>query len=267
MNIEDEPCILVNTPNPISQLGFESLFKDHPYRTAFATTSQEALALGGELQPALSILDFDAEVDFFFIQELMSRCPLTRVTLWVGSVSPEVALHSMRVGVAGLIGKNSGPKRFLQELWEVHTGHIVVEPELNERISAAQRTKLTPREFELVTLVAEGFHNKAIATKLGITVNTVKAYMGRLFEKLGVDSRHGLAVYGLTSFSMDLAAMRERLDHRSPLAIPAALKDNFANQTATSCMARSMPALEHGPVQGHKAEHVDDIGLRDRAGG
>jgi hypothetical protein len=51
--------------------------------------------------------------------------------------------------------------------------------------------------------------------------------MGRLFEKLGVDSRHGLAVYGLTSFSMDLAAIREKLDHRSPFAIPAAIRNQL----------------------------------------
>jgi len=227
MNIEDEPCILVNTPNPISQLGFERLFKDHLYQTAFTATAQQALASCEVLQPALSILDFDAEVDFFLIQELKSRSPRTKIILWVGSVSPEAALHSMKIGVAGLICKHSSPERFLQELWAVHAGHIVIEQELNDRISAAQRTKLTPREFELITLVAEGFHNKAIATKLGITVNTVKAYMGRLFEKLGVDSRHGLAVYGLTSFSMDLAAIREKLDHRSPFAIPAAIRNQL----------------------------------------
>jgi len=68
---------------------------------------------------------------------------------------------------------------------------------------------LTKRESELVTLIAQGLRNKEIAFQLSITSTTVKAYLTRLFQKLNVDDRHGLAVYALTNLTTDLCAIRE----------------------------------------------------------
>jgi DNA-binding CsgD family transcriptional regulator len=65
----------------------------------------------------------------------------------------------------------------------------------------ARRYSLTRREGQLVTLLAQGLKNKEIATSLNISEGTVKVYLSRLFQKLGVKDRFELALYGLKNLA------------------------------------------------------------------
>lgn len=58
-----------------------------------------------------------------------------------------------------------------------------------------QRRSFTPREVEVVDLIAQGFTNKQIADRLGVTVKTVEQYATRVFKLVGVKSRHELAAW------------------------------------------------------------------------
>jgi DNA-binding NarL/FixJ family response regulator len=58
----------------------------------------------------------------------------------------------------------------------------------------ATRT-LTPRELEIVRLIAEGLRNRAVADRLFITEGTVKIHLHRIYEKLGIGGRFELALY------------------------------------------------------------------------
>lgn len=60
-----------------------------------------------------------------------------------------------------------------------------------------KRVTLTKREGQIVSLVAQGFKNKAIGFRLGITEGTVKVYLYKLFKKLDINDRLDMALYGL----------------------------------------------------------------------
>jgi DNA-binding NarL/FixJ family response regulator len=218
MSTLTQVAVLIYCQNPIAVLGFGRLFDENPlYRSMVSTTTRQVLELIGTLRPDLALLDLDDEVDLSLVQKIRSWSPETKIILWAGSVCPEMAAHAIKLGVAGILSRNSDPNQFLEDLQAVQQGQIVIERELNERIAAERHVKLSRREFELLALIAQGFCNKEIATRLSITENTVKSYLSRLFDKLDVDDRHALAVYGLTNLSMDLAALRTKLGRRNAL--------------------------------------------------
>ena len=65
----------------------------------------------------------------------------------------------------------------------------------------ARSYSLTPRQGQLVALLTQGLKNKEIASKLNISEGTVKVYMSRMFQKLGVKDRFELALYGLKNLT------------------------------------------------------------------
>jgi DNA-binding NarL/FixJ family response regulator len=58
---------------------------------------------------------------------------------------------------------------------------------------------LTPREEQVVALVADGLTNREVATELGLTEHTVKKYLFRIFDKLGISSRVELVLYAVSN--------------------------------------------------------------------
>src|SRR5450432_2214071 len=72
---------------------------------------------------------------------------------------------------------------------------------------SASRYSQTRSEGQLVTLLAQGLKNKEIATALNISEGTVKVYLSRLFQKLGVKDRFELALYGLKNLAPGAPAM------------------------------------------------------------
>lgn len=80
-------------------------------------------------------------------------------------------------------------------------GRTWVPPELPGAIDAAVEVRppdsLSPREAELMRLIAHGLSNREVAERMGLTVGSVKVYSSRLFRKIGVADRVGLALYSL----------------------------------------------------------------------
>jgi DNA-binding NarL/FixJ family response regulator len=66
-------------------------------------------------------------------------------------------------------------------------------------INSTDRPLLTPREEQVVALVAEGLGNRQIARELNLSVHTVKKYLFRIFEKLGVSTRVELVLYAMNN--------------------------------------------------------------------
>ena len=84
---------------------------------------------------------------------------------------------------------------------KVQAGELWFEKALTDSFLSAKRIALTRREGQLVTLLAQGLKNKEIASMLLISEGTVKVYLSRLFQKLGVKDRFELALYGLKNLT------------------------------------------------------------------
>jgi DNA-binding NarL/FixJ family response regulator len=118
----------------------------------------------------------------------------------------------VRKGARGVIGKDREREQLVTAIRKVTEGEIWLSRGCLSRIvdkmasstsglphlrPARQLAKLTEREHEVVALIAEGLHNRAIAKKLGIADNTVRHHLTAIFAKLGVADRLELAVYAL----------------------------------------------------------------------
>ncbi len=109
----------------------------------------------------------------------------------------ECCLTSLRVGAQGCLPKAIEPETLLRSVRSVAAGEVVAAPWLTAvaRMSAGSsmsdpaKRAITPRELEVIALLAKGLGNKQIARRLGIREQTVKNHVTRAMEKLGVTSR------------------------------------------------------------------------------
>jgi DNA-binding NarL/FixJ family response regulator len=121
--------------------------------------------------------------------------------LWVHSISTELALQAMALGVRGILRKTLPSDLLIKCLQRVNEGEFWFEKALTDSFLSAKRIALTKREGQLVSLLSQGLKNKEIASMLLISEGTVKVYLSRLFQKVGVKDRFELALYGLKNLT------------------------------------------------------------------
>jgi len=129
----------------------------------------------------------------------------TRVVLLTAAMDEDSLLEAMRLGVSGVVLKEMTVPLLIQCIRKVYAGDQwlerrligrAIEKMLRREAGAREVAKiLTPRETEIVRLVASGLRNKQIADKLAISEGTVKIHLHRSYEKLHVDSRLALLHY------------------------------------------------------------------------
>jgi two-component system nitrate/nitrite response regulator NarL len=153
------------------------------------------------LQPDVLLVDLTADVTFSVLSGLREAVSTSRIVLWVHAISTELALQSMSLGVRGILRRTLPVETLVRCLMRVNEGELWFEKALTDSIMTARSYSLTRREGQLVALLTQGLKNKEIAMALNISEGTVKVYMSRLFQKLGVKDRFELALYGLRNLA------------------------------------------------------------------
>jgi DNA-binding NarL/FixJ family response regulator len=125
----------------------------------------------------------------------------SKIVLWVTSISTELAFQAMGLGVRGILRKTLPTDLQVKCLQKVQAGELWFEKALTDSFLCARRVALTQREGQLVSLLSQGLKNKEIATTLMISEGTVKVYLSRLFQKVGVKDRFELALFGLKNLT------------------------------------------------------------------
>jgi two-component system nitrate/nitrite response regulator NarL len=160
-------------------------------------TMTELRGAARALAPQVLLLDLTAEFPPGILAELDPSLIERNVVLWIYEISPDLALQAMSLGVRGILRSTLAPELLLRCLERVARGELWYEKALVDDPMETRRAALTPREIQLIRLLAMGLKNKEIASTLDITEGTVKVYLSRLFQKLGVKDRFELALYGL----------------------------------------------------------------------
>jgi DNA-binding NarL/FixJ family response regulator len=129
----------------------------------------------------------------------------TRVVLLTAALEEEQLVEALRLGVGGVVLKEMAPHLLLEAVKEVHSGGSWLDKSSVSRVLSKllQREEgareaaqvLTPREIEIVRMVARGLRNRAIGEQLLISEGTVKIHLHNIYQKLGVSGRLELAVY------------------------------------------------------------------------
>jgi DNA-binding NarL/FixJ family response regulator len=154
----------------------------------------------GELKPDIALLDHSGgwrEVHAF-VAELQHQDSPTRAVVWGVDLNPTDCYRAIQMGVRGVFRRDLPIVSFLECLREVAAGGVWFEsggdPEWADSRRGESNMRLTPRERDIVGLVAQGMKNREIAGQLSITTGTVKVHLMHVFEKTGVSDRYELAV-------------------------------------------------------------------------
>jgi two-component system, NarL family, nitrate/nitrite response regulator NarL len=148
-------------------------------------------------EPHIVVLDFTAEFSPRVLRELAALLLARKVVLLVYEITRDMALHAISLGIRGILRSTLSTEMVLRCLQQVHQGERWFEKAMLEDPMPARRAELTGRETQLVRLLGLGLKNREIAETLDITEGTVKVYLSRLFQKLGVNDRFELALYGM----------------------------------------------------------------------
>jgi DNA-binding NarL/FixJ family response regulator len=186
-----------------------------------ARTGREAVEMAQELQPDVVVMDITMpEMDGLEACWIIhNQQPATQVLFLTMHESEEYFLQSLRMGAAGYLVKKAAPTELQMAISEVARGGAFLYPGLAKALirayvedaapaSPAQASNLaqelqvlSPRELEVLRLVAEGRTNQEIADQLVLSIKTVQAHRASVMEKLGMHDitklvrfavRHGL---------------------------------------------------------------------------
>jgi two-component system, NarL family, nitrate/nitrite response regulator NarL len=150
---------------------------------------------------ACDVLLLDLQMDRDSLGEVAKLSASTKVIVVTASERVEDALAAIRAGASGVVFKRFAVQTLMDALRAVADGQVWMPPNLQASMATAlrepSRDPLTPREREIVELVARGLRNAEVAKKLGITEDTVKSHLNNVFQKLNVRDRVQLTLYAL----------------------------------------------------------------------
>lgn len=174
---------------------------------AEAADGFEAVVLCLQARPDVALVDVRMPgADGIWAAERITAQSDTRVAMLTTFGDDELVARALAAGAHGYLLKSLGGTELLQAVRHLASGRHVLDPEVTAGVIAAARTPLrheppepatqfTPREQEVLELIAEGLSNQAIADRLHVGITTVKAHVGALYSKTGATSRVALATY------------------------------------------------------------------------
>lgn len=156
--------------------------------------------------------------------ELRRRCPRTRVVILSVYNSPEDVVNAISMGATGYVIKESAGSELIEAVRRAALGLSYfsedVMPAVQERLRLAKmgrqpRPRLSPREREVLRLIAEGHSGREIATALGLSVETVKTHRRNLMAKLGLRNVAEVVRYALGMRSAPTGSLTKKSGEES----------------------------------------------------
>lgn len=178
----------------------EAVLDQDPRLRVVGTTSrlEDAVRVVAERSPAVLVTDL--RLDGVEIADQLHRfrdaCPDVRILVVTGWATERTLFDSLDHGAHGFIGKAQGLDELVDAVVRVADGETVVAPQLlpalvrrTSQRGGRDRTNLTPRELEVLRLLAEGTGTREMATHLAVSPNTIRNHVRAVLGKLGAGSR------------------------------------------------------------------------------
>ncbi len=163
-------------------------------------SAHEGLELARSLSPHLILLDVQLTdgSGLSILADLLALDPKPRVLVLTSFADEAYIREAMRKGASGFLLKHAGPKSLLDGVRAVLRGELPLDADVVRVLTRPDDDPLqvlTPREGDVLRLVAAGLTNRQVATELGIAEKTVKTHATSVFAKLGVRDRTQAALY------------------------------------------------------------------------
>jgi two-component system, NarL family, nitrate/nitrite response regulator NarL len=174
-----------------------------------ATSAHQALETVRRERPNVVLLDLGLP-DMSGIEagkKILEEFPETKIIAVTAMSDSRVLRDAIRAGFQGYLTKDTPLKQFVSSIDTIIDGQVVMPRALapgaagaqspEERAAALLVAQLTPREREVLALLAEGVNSKAICARLGVSSNTVRTHVQNILTKLQVHSRLEAATFGV----------------------------------------------------------------------
>ena len=212
--------VLIAAESPISQRGLEALLRGDSFIEIVGSVDPDGGNLAHEiedLQPDVIILErrnFDEDTLASVFPTEDANGP--RILLLTDQATGELAREALRAGVRAVLPRDAEGEEILAAIEAATSGLIALNPETLAAALAvttnglrgapsraggspprAPETALSPREIEVLQMIAEGLGNKEIASRLKISEHTIKFHISSIFTKLDVSSRTEAVTLGV----------------------------------------------------------------------
>ncbi|MCI0390917.1 MAG: response regulator transcription factor [Acidobacteria bacterium] len=203
--------VLLADDHTLVRAGLRSLLESLPgiEVVAEAGDGREALRLVATLHPHIALMDIAMpELNGLEAAALLAKeSPDTRVIILSMHASEEYVVRALRASAAGYLLKDSGIAELELAVKAVARGETYLSPLTSKHVitdyvrriggEASLLEQLTPRQREVLQLIAEGHSTKAIAQKLSLSVKTVETHRAQLMERLDIHDLAGLVRYAI----------------------------------------------------------------------
>jgi two-component system response regulator NreC len=156
-----------------------------------------------ELRPRVLVLDLNmgGESSLDAIPQLRAEAPETQIVVLTMQENPAFAQAALRAGAVGYVLKDAADSELMSAVVLAADGRTYLNPELGARLAAqpphtdSRPDNLSPREVEVLKLIALGHTNGEIASSLFLSVRTVESHRAHIQQKVGLTSRAELVSY------------------------------------------------------------------------
>lgn len=208
--------VLLVEDHAIVRQGIKALLAEEPDIVVVGEAGDggQALALVQELRPDIVLMDLSLPGvgGIEATRQVRERFPETRVVVLSMHESEEYVYRALRAGASAYVVKQSTSTELALALRAVAAGSTFLSPAISDiliddyvhRVEAQERDHealdvLTPREREVLHLIAQGYNNRQIAERLQISIKTVETHRGNMMSKLDVHDRAGLVRFAMES--------------------------------------------------------------------
>ena len=170
-----------------------------------ADTAERAIVMARKLQPDVIVLDLllPRKSGYEAIPELLHVAPETKILVVSSQAAPSWVRRALSAGAAGYLPKRSSDHELVTAIRLLAAGAGYVEPDLGAKLVTPNGSPalepLSERERDIVHLLALGYTNQEIGTKLYISVRTVDTHRAHVMRKLDLDTRAELVMFALAN--------------------------------------------------------------------
>ena len=173
-----------------------------------AGSGREAIELARELRPDVVVMDISMpQMSGIEATSILRRdLPEIKVLALSMHEDPSYVKQALRAGARGYMLKDSPPKDLVDAIANVNAGTVPMSPQAATNLStpAEDRKQLTPREVQVLCLIARGLTNKEIGAELGLGVRTIETHRENLIHKTGLPTVPELTRYAVLNGYVDL---------------------------------------------------------------
>jgi NarL family two-component system response regulator YdfI len=194
--------VLLAAASTVRRAGLESLVKKTPL-LQLAGSLHNTLAVtqyAAQLQPDVVLLDLESETP-------TRESAAFPVVALIDEPSADWTAHALRSGVKAILPRDSSMEEILAAIQAAHAGLVLLDADVTQNLAsripapsaqpAPALDDLTPREIEVLRMLAEGLGNREMAARLGISDHTVKFHISSILDKLGAGTRTEAVTMGI----------------------------------------------------------------------